>query len=174
MINENIFNSMYKQIIVAASLAIQHANAVKCNALVLSGGSNNGAWEIGVMWGLANYGNTEDYYWDVVSGISAGAINTAGTAGFAPEEVLWMTQYLSDAWLDQTNDQVYIQRPGSLIDIAFREPSFLDDSPGLDHIRDIMSYTNDFARRVSVAAVDVGTGEFVVFDQENTSYYDFA
>jgi predicted acylesterase/phospholipase RssA len=64
--------------------------AVKCNALVLSGGSNNGAWEVGVMWGLTTYGDPTDYYWDVISGISAGAINTAGTAGWKPEEVVEM------------------------------------------------------------------------------------
>ena len=88
-----------KQSIAAAALAIQQAAAVKCSALVLSGGSNNGAWEVGLMWGLTHYGNAEDYYWDVVSGISAGAINTAGTAGWHPEEVVEMNQYLSDAWL---------------------------------------------------------------------------
>ena len=55
----------------------------KCRALVLSGGSNNGAWEVGVLWGLVNYGNSTDFTWDVVSGISAGAINTAGIATWA-------------------------------------------------------------------------------------------
>jgi predicted acylesterase/phospholipase RssA len=50
----------------------------------MSGGANNGAWEIGVIWGLAHYGDATDFYWDVVSGISAGAINGAGTAGWKP------------------------------------------------------------------------------------------
>jgi predicted acylesterase/phospholipase RssA len=77
--------------------ALQSVNAADlCRALVLSGGSNNGAWEVGVIWGLTHYGNPEDYYWDVVTGISAGAINTAGTAGWAPEDVVEMTEYLSD------------------------------------------------------------------------------
>jgi hypothetical protein len=43
------------------------------------------------MWGLANYGNPEDYYWDVMTGVSAGSINSGGAAGFGPEEVLEMT-----------------------------------------------------------------------------------
>ena len=41
-----------------------------CRALVLSGGSNNGAWEAGVIWGLTHYGNPADFAWDTVSGIS--------------------------------------------------------------------------------------------------------
>ena len=48
------------------------------------------------MWGLAHYGNPEDYYWDVLTGISAGSINTAGSAGFFPSEVLEMTEFLAD------------------------------------------------------------------------------
>lgn len=52
--------------------------------------------------------------------------------------------------------------------------SFLDDSPALSHMREIMSVKSDFGRRVSVGAVDENTGEFVEFNQNNTSYYDFA
>ena len=78
--------------LLASFLATSQAEETldQCYGLVLSGGFNNGAWEIGVMWGLANYGNVSDYYWDVVSGISAGAINTAGTAGWAPNETEYM------------------------------------------------------------------------------------
>ena len=52
----------------------------KCRALVLSGGSNNGAWEAGVMWGLLHYGDPADFAWNNISGVSAGAINTCFTA----------------------------------------------------------------------------------------------
>jgi len=76
---------------VAIASLFNKAESAPCKALVMSGGANNGAWEIGVLWGLAHYGNPEDYYWDVISGISAGAINASGTAGWKPEEVLEMT-----------------------------------------------------------------------------------
>ena len=84
--------------IVIACLAVSShiVDAVPCKALVMSGGSNRGAWEAGVIWGLAHYGNPSDFYWDVVSGVSAGSINTAGTAGYKPEEVIEMTEFLSD------------------------------------------------------------------------------
>ena len=57
-----------------------------CNALVLSGGGSNGAWEVGVLWGLVHYGNPADFEWDYLTGISAGSINTAGMVGWAPGE----------------------------------------------------------------------------------------
>ena len=50
--------------------------ADSCTALVLSGGGSNGAWEIGTLWGFVNYGNPDDFRYDVISGISAGSINT--------------------------------------------------------------------------------------------------
>lgn len=37
-----------------------------------------------------------------------------------------------------------------------------------------MAIKSDFGRRVSVGAVDANTGEFVEFNQKNTSYFDFA
>ena len=70
----------------------------KCRALALSGGANHGAWEAGVIWGLQHYGNPEDYTWDVVTGVSAGAINTAAISVFAPEDSVNMSEYLSSAW----------------------------------------------------------------------------
>ena len=74
------------QILAIAALAIDGATAADvCRALALSGGGANGAWEAGIFWGLVNYGDPADFAYDVVTGISAGAINTAGLAGFAPD-----------------------------------------------------------------------------------------
>ena len=48
----------------------------QCYALALSGGGTNAVWESGVIYGLTHYGNPEDFKWDIVTGISGGAINT--------------------------------------------------------------------------------------------------
>ena len=40
----------------------------------------------------------------------------------------------------------------------------LDNTAALTTIRDIMSAKTDFARRVSVGAVDLNTGEFAEFN----------
>lgn len=74
----------------------------KCRALVLSGGVNNGAWEAGVIWGLLHYGEPSDYAWDVVTGVSAGAINTAGIATWATGTEYEMSEWLSGHWADLT------------------------------------------------------------------------
>ena len=53
-----------------------------CRALVLSSGGSNGAWEAGVIHGLINNGNPSDFEWDVISGVSFGAMNTVALAGY--------------------------------------------------------------------------------------------
>ena len=72
-----------------------------CKALVLSGGGANGAWEAGIFWGLNFYGNQGDFDYDVISGVSAGSINTAALAGWAPEDgkraAEWLSQTMQDA-----------------------------------------------------------------------------
>ena len=60
----------------------------------MSGGGSNGAWEAGVLYGLAHNGNPEDYKYDVVSGVSAGAINAAVLSTFAPEDIVAASEYM--------------------------------------------------------------------------------
>lgn len=70
-----------------------------CQALVQSGGGSNGAWEAGVIWGLAHYGNPEDFYYDWVTGVSAGSINTLMEVGWAPNEVVEMSEWMEEQML---------------------------------------------------------------------------
>ena len=133
-----------------------------CKALVMSGGSNYGAWEVGVLWGLAHYGDPKDFEYDVVSGVSAGSINTAGTAGWAPDEFVEMTEYMSDAWLNIKSSDVWVFWDNPL-SLPFQK-SLLDDSPALETLREIMSVRSEFKRRVSVGTVSLNKGEFITFN----------
>ena len=69
-----------------------------CRALALSGGGNNGAWESGIIWGLMHYGNPEDFQWDVVSGVSAGAINSSAVVLFPKGMEVAMSEYMDYLW----------------------------------------------------------------------------
>jgi predicted acylesterase/phospholipase RssA len=145
-----------------------------CRALALSGGGNRGAWEAGVMWGLAHYGDPEDYHWDVMTGISAGSINAAGSAGFYPHEVLNNVNFLSEQWDTMTTDRVWTSN-GPLIHSLLNEPSLLNTAPALDTLREIMALGgHDYKRKITLAAADVNNGEYVTFNQDDTTYYDLA
>jgi predicted acylesterase/phospholipase RssA len=80
----------------------------------MSGGANNGAWETGIIWGLANYGNPADFEWLVSTGVSAGSINTAYLAAWAPNDLLNMAAAFSEMWTTTKTDDIWTQWPGGL------------------------------------------------------------
>ena len=68
-----------------ASAKAEAKTAKSCKALALSGGGAKGAFEAGALYGLIM--NDEDkskYAYDVVTGVSAGAINTGAISIFKP------------------------------------------------------------------------------------------
>lgn len=157
-----------------AALANAQEETKKCHALVLSGGSNRGAWEAGVIWGLSHYAeDPADFAWDTVSGVSAGSINSGGIATWPTGSEIEMTEWLSDVWAGMSNDQVYYKREGTVEDLLFREPSFLNDDPALATLRSIIN-DRSVARSFAVSAVDVQTGDYIAMTQDDTPLENLA
>ena len=75
---------------------------------------------MGVLWGLLHYGTPSDYAWDVVSGISAGAINTGGIATWATGTEYEMTEFLSEQWAELSSPDIWKLRPGTPKDLLFK------------------------------------------------------
>ena len=73
----------------------------------MSGGGSNGAWEIGVLWGLTHYGDPEKYKWDVVTGVSIGSVNSALLALWKPGEEAKATEKISNLWAQMSTDDIY-------------------------------------------------------------------
>ena len=80
----------------------------------MSGGGNVGAWEAGVVWGLTHYGNPEDFAWNVISGVSAGAINTSFTSVWNVGEEVKMSEFMSDIWANLKSEDFYVKWPGGI------------------------------------------------------------
>ena len=103
--------SFYSQVALGA-LAFGFTDAKKadsCTALVLSGGGSNGAWEAGAFWGLLNYGNPDDFRYDVLSGISVGSVNAIALVGWKIGDELKAAQWISDMWKDLNNSDVWAE-----------------------------------------------------------------
>ena len=155
--------------------ASEAAGDGKCRALVLSGGSNLGAWEAGVAWGLVHYGNPEDFAWDTVSGVSAGSINTGGFATWEKGTEVEFTEFLSDQWAQMTNDQLYTLRSKNPYKLLFKEPSALDDDPAIATLNKIYGHTGGVIKRhFALSAVDANTGDYVPWTDKNTEFKDLA
>ena len=97
---------------IAPLLTLAAHNSTKCYALASSGGGNNGAWEAGVVYGFAHYGESSDYWWDSVTGVSAGAINSVMNCAWAPDDVINFSESLSSLWAHLNTSDLYVPWPG--------------------------------------------------------------
>ncbi len=82
--------------------------AAKKTALILSGGGARGAYQVGVLKGLAEILKAKkvDNPFKILSGVSAGAINTAMLAG-SPDGFTTSVEKLIYLWSQIKSDQVY-------------------------------------------------------------------
>lgn len=115
------------------------AAAETCKVLVLSGGGSNGAWEAGVFWGLLHYGNPEDFEYNWISGVSAGAINTTGLSGWAKGDEKRASEWLSYMWDNISNQDVWEEWPVGILHSFLEEPSLLNDQPAIDLMTEIVN-----------------------------------
>ena len=165
---------MFTKIVAAGALAAI-ASAKKqdvCRALAMSGGGSNGAWEAGVIYGLVNYGDPADFEWDVVTGVSAGSINSLGMSGWAKGTEIDMAQWMSDLWNSLTTSDIWVDWPLGKVSGLLIMGGAVDNSPLLNLMISTMDAFPDFARRITISSVNVNTGEYHDFDQTNTSWRD--
>ncbi len=126
---------------VAFSSIIAAAKAAedRCIALALSGGGSNGAWEAGVLWGLAHDNpNVEDFFYEVVTGVSAGAINSAGLAGYAPEEFVEMSEFVSEIWETTTNSDIWTMWPEGMVRAGLTEKGLINNAAAVPYLQSII------------------------------------
>jgi len=101
-----------------------------CHALALSGGANKGSYEAGVIWQLAHSLPPEEVGWDVVSGVSAGAMNTGATSIFAKGDEVKMSEFLVEFWSNITAESmIFKEWPQGILYGIFKMPGMFDDDP---------------------------------------------
>ena len=145
----------------ALAALVATASATKtCTGLTMSGGGSNGAWEAGVLYTLAHSGNPADYHYDVVSGVSAGAINAATLSTFAPEDIVAASEYIVESWSGLVTSDIYNHMPGGMVIALFEEHSLYDTTPAISTFARIFG-TGGYKKHLALSAVDVNTGEKV-------------
>lgn len=131
-----------------------------CLALALNGGGSKGAYQAGVIYGFMHEGNPDDFQWDVVTGISGGAINACGMSVWAPEDGLKMSEWLSDTWNGLSTKRIWQWYPGGPL-AGFKEPGIMDDTPLIEWVRDTYkSFDNQVKRSSIVGTVDANHGHY--------------
>jgi len=144
-------------ILIISSFVVDQAQAV-CRAAAFAGGGARGAYEAGVVYGLNHAKNPEDFAWDVVTGVSAGALNSAGISLWPPNEGVKMSEWLISVWSNLTTDMVYQSWPLGWLDGITSESGLYDNTPLLNLMTKIYNTFGQVKRKAVVSSVDVNTG----------------
>ena len=143
---------------------LQSALSQKCRTISLEGGGSHGAYEAGAIWALANLSNPEDVAYNVVTGISAGALNAFGFCQFAMGDEIAMSNYLLNLWLNLNgSSSVYNEWGGGLIDGLLFHQGIYDTSPLIETLRGDFKY--GIKRNITVGSTNLDTGLFSTFDE---------
>lgn len=81
-------------------------------------------------------GNPDDFQWDVVTGISGGAINSCAMSVWDKTDGLAMSEWLSDKWANLHTHDVWKLWPEGPI-TGLTGTSLLDDTPLVEFLTSI-------------------------------------
>src|SRR5574338_115085 len=137
-------------------------------ALVLGGGRITGSWQAGAIRALYAMG----YRYDIVTGISVGALNTAGLAAFGAE---WLARF----WLEQVTGPEVIMRTRRWYELAYRVltkrwDGVVDTAP-LERLVRRTFPANAFAQTTMdarVGTVSLRTGELTYVPATDPAFLD--
>ena len=79
-------------------LALAAAKNERCLGIVLRGGANKGSYEAGAIYKLVRNLPREEVQYQVVSGISVGALNAAHLASYPIGQEVQMSEDLLKVW----------------------------------------------------------------------------
>ena len=86
-----------------------------CRVLVLSGGGSNGSWEAGVIKGIFENMPAEEIQYDIIAGVSIGAVNASLLATYPKGDEQEAKDFLFNMFHGHTSDELF----------KLRSPAFL-------------------------------------------------
>jgi NTE family protein len=140
-------------------------------ALVLSGGGSKGAYQAGALQHILGEQKT---HYDIVCGVSVGALNSSFIGMFKLNEEQECSQLLSDLWSKINHSNVYKRWFPFGRWHALWNKSFYDSSPlhelvknniNLDRIR-------SSGKIVTAGAVSLNSGKYTVFNQSHDYFIE--
>lgn len=136
-------------------------------ALVLSGGGVRGAFQVGMIRKLTELGHT----WDIIAGVSVGALNGSFMAQFKPEDQRTGALELEQFWLNVTgNESIY--KSWFLGKLASLWKGGLYNTAPLKKLVDSKISPN-LQVQLRVGAVCLETGEYRYVDENTEHLHDW-
>ena len=140
----------------------------RCRALSMSGGGALGAYEAGALWGIFNsIPDKTEFEYDVVTGVSAGSLNTLGVAVYPKGQEQAMVDDLTYRWSHLTQgDLLKDWSPFGKVTGLATKTGIWDDSPLYNYLTDFMkTHNNTFHRKWVVSSVNVETGSYMTYNE---------
>lgn len=137
----------------------------KCRALVLEGGGDRGAYQVGAIRGLVESMEAKESMYDVVSGVSIGSINAIGLSLFKKGDEDAATKWLIDLWHKMSADVIYSNWPGWIIEGAFFRKGLYNNTRFMDFLAEHV-HRDTLYRKVVVGATNAQNGTFVRFTEK--------
>jgi hypothetical protein len=139
-----------------------------CQALAIEAGGDKGAYEAGALDGLINNAtNPLNVQWDVITGVSAGAINAGYISQFKIGDEKTMVQNLVSLWSQITSDNIYQSWDGGMVQGILFESSIFDESPVVPFLKKYITLPPQ--RPIRISATDANTGTYITFDENLTA-----
>lgn len=159
-------------LLLIVSLNVGTASAQKkiCRALALGGGGDRGAYEAGVIHGLVSNLPPEEVQWDVVTGISAGALNAIAVALYKIGDEKAAAEFLLNEWRTITQKDVFKQWfPGGIAEGFLLKSGLLDTTPLRRYLGSIINSTRvrNSGRRLQIGATSLTHNTFQTFDEND-------
>eukprot|EP00164_Ancoracysta_twista_P005317 GFYU01007277.1.p1 GENE.GFYU01007277.1~~GFYU01007277.1.p1 ORF type:complete len:508 (+),score=188.66 GFYU01007277.1:71-1525(+) len=149
-------------------------NQCPFRGVVLSGGGDKGAWQVGAMKAMVEH-TKEPLNWGVVAGVSVGSINGAGLSMYEVGQEKDAVDYMKKLWFELSHDDVLKNwSPGREAQGLISETALYDSSP----LRNLLNKKLDTQRirnsgRPFIAgAVSLETGTFEIFKGTDADIID--
>jgi len=147
------------------------AEAAKCYALALSGGGDKGAFEAGAIRGLTNVLPQDETAWQVVTGISAGSIITAGCGIYAVGDEKEMADFLVNTSVGLTQAKIYKDWPGGILEGLTLKSGLYDSSPERELVASVIRQGFK-GRKLTIGATSDSSGMLVTWNETQWSAPD--
>lgn len=147
--------------------------AQQCYGVAFEGGGAKGAYEAGALSVLTDPSNNIFVQYDIMTGISIGALNTMVIGSFPVGQELQSSQKLNEFWFGiQNNSDLFVEWRGGIIEGVLFQKSIYNNARAIEYFR---GYFKAPQRNVVVGATNLDTGLFQNFDQSlGNAFFDAA
>jgi len=110
--------------------------------------------------------NPEDFQYDVITGVSVGAINGMALAQFPKGQEEEAVDFLVSGWKKTKRRDIFKSWPGGILQGLFFKPALFNSDPELEYLAERI-FTVPNKRKITVTATDFVTGEKVTFSEKD-------